>query len=172
MHPLVCHLRDRHIDLELHRPIVDTKTWTVSFLMWNLTGQLVGYQQYHPWMTKSRSNDDNGRYKSVAGYNQPHPVWGMETLCNSSTIFITEGIFDAARLTEKGVAALAMMGRIVPPHIRLMLSSLSRPVVIVCDNDGPGIELASIRGEIIIPPFDDLASASDAYVTHLIEKFC
>ena len=96
----------------------------------------------------------------------------METLCNSSTIFITEGIFDAARLTEKGVAALAMLGRIVPPHIRLMLSSLSRPVVIVCDNDGPGIELASVKGDIVIPPFDDLASASDVYVTHLIEKFC
>lgn len=40
-----------------------------------------------------------------------------------------------------------------------MLSSLSRPVVIVCDNDGPGIELASVKGDIVIPPFDDLASA-------------
>jgi hypothetical protein len=42
------HLKQRHLDLELHRPILDEELNIATFLLYNLSGQLVGYQQYQP----------------------------------------------------------------------------------------------------------------------------
>jgi hypothetical protein len=41
------HLKQRHLDLELHRPILDEELNIATFLLYNLSGQLVGYQQYN-----------------------------------------------------------------------------------------------------------------------------
>jgi len=49
------HLKHRHLDLELHRPILDEELNIATFLLYNLSGQLVGYQQYNPLGDKKSS---------------------------------------------------------------------------------------------------------------------
>ena len=42
------HLESRHLDVELHRPMVDDQERVATFYLWNLSGQLVGYQRPLP----------------------------------------------------------------------------------------------------------------------------
>ena len=42
------HLKSRHLDMTLHHPVLDEGTRTVTFFLYNLSGQLVGFQQYKP----------------------------------------------------------------------------------------------------------------------------
>ena len=57
------HLKSRHLDLELHRPVLDEAEGVVTFYLWNLSGQLVGYQQYRPsGEKKPQNNPKQGKY--------------------------------------------------------------------------------------------------------------
>jgi hypothetical protein len=57
------HLKDRHLNVELHRPFVDEVERVATFLLWNLSGQCVGYQQYRPeGEKKPRNNPKQGKY--------------------------------------------------------------------------------------------------------------
>ena len=55
------HLKDRHLNLELHRPMVDEVERVATFYLWNLSGQLTGYQQYRPEGEKKPQNKQ-GKY--------------------------------------------------------------------------------------------------------------
>jgi hypothetical protein len=169
------HLVNRHLNLELHRPFLNEEFNVATFYCWNLSGQLVGYQQYNSQGDKKVFNDKfNGKYYTYRNKNQPTVVvWGVESLhLTDGVIYLTEGIFDAARMTYRGQSALASMTGTPPKDYRNWLEMLRRPIVAVCDNDWAGKELA-VFGDYVetVPEGKDLGESPESYVTHLIQKY-
>lgn len=167
------HLQQRHLNLELHRPILDEDLNIATFLCWNLSGQLVGYQQYNPNGNKKIFNNKlEGKYYTYRKLPTVS-VWGLESLhISSGPVFLTEGIFDAARLTNLGFSALATMSNNPPKDYKNWLHLLRRPIVAVCDNDAAGRKLAKFGNFVeIVPEGKDLSDAPESYVRFLVNKY-
>jgi len=166
------HLLSRHIDFDVHAVYMsETKA---TFMLYNLSGQVVGYQQYSPLAPKLSSNALDGRYYTR---RSPHLcVFGLETLSESqNTIFITEGIFDIARLTEKGCSGIALLTNSPNSSMYNFLDCLPKRRILVIDNDKGGQflkkTLTGLIHDVIIPPFKDLGEATDDYVNQIIDEY-
>lgn len=169
------HLASRHLDMNVHQ------FWTlelpnercVVFPLWNLSGQLVGYQRYRPDKDKVKDNDPReGRYFTRVKDGRVG-VWGLESWNFSNTLYLTEGVFDAARLTEKGQSAIAVLSCDPPQSTRRWLSVVRRmrPVVAVCDNDEAGRKLTKFGHVSYTVQEGDLGDASDETVNSVIRQF-
>ena len=166
------HLKDRHLNVELHRPFVDEVERVATFLLWNLSGQCVGFQQYRPeGEKKPQNNPKQGKYYTFR--KQPTlSVWGVESLhLTPHVVFLTEGVFDAARLTERGYSAIAVLSNNPTPDLKNWLMCLNRKVVAVCDNDTAGRRLARFGDQCVFTTDKDLGDSSDEYVTELLETY-
>ena len=169
---LEAHLRERYLDLRLHRPILSDEG-VATFYLWTTTGRLAGYQQYRPFADKKMSNDPKeGRYYT---YRSPGTMslWGTESLYLSpSVVFLTEGIFDAARLTSKGYSALALLSNNFQPELHNYLRFLNRRVVAICDNDEAGRRLSKFGHEsVTVAEFKDLGESTNCYVDSLLDQY-
>lgn len=172
METLTEHLKRRHLDLALHRPVLDEAERVATFYLWNLSGQMVGYQQYRPeGEKKPQNNPKEGKY--FTHRTQPTvAVWGVESLhLTPNVVFLTEGVFDAARLTERGYSALAALSNNPSQDLRNWLTFLNRKVVAVCDNDVAGKRLAKFGDVAVFTEDHDLGDSSDEYVTRLLETY-
>lgn len=164
------HLKSRHLDLDLHRPMLDEENQVATFYLWNLSGQLVGYQQYRP--TGEKKPQNNPREGKYFTYNHlpTLAVWGVETLhLTPHVLFLTEGVFDAARLTERGFSAVAALSN-NPLGLQSWLMCLNRRVVAVCDNDKAGKMLSKFGHYAVFTEDHDLGDSSDEYVTELLRQ--
>ena len=167
-------LKSRHFDLAVHTAWVDEDEGVATFPLWNLSGQMVGFQQYRPAANKKRDNHPrDSRYFSwrkdkVVG------VWGLESWKFSNTLFVTEGVFDAARLTSRGFSAVATLSNDVDSSLSRWLWTVRRyrPVVAVCDNDSAGRKLAKC-GHVahVMEDGKDMGEASDEYVTNFLRNY-
>ena len=170
---LIDHLKSRHLNLELHRPILDEELSIATFLFYNLSEQLVGYQQYNPNGDKKIFNSKlDGRYYTYR--KQPTiSIWGLESYyISDGPIFITEGIFDAARITERNQTAFAVCSNDPPKDYKNWFDTLPRKVIAICDNDPAGEELAKFGDYYeIVPDNKDVGDSSEEYVRYLIEKY-
>ena len=167
------HLRQRNLNLELHRPILDYEHNVCTFYCWNLSGQVVGYQQYNPLGDKKIFNSKlEGKYYTYRKLPTV-VVWGVESLYQSDgVVYLTEGIFDACRMTNLGQSALAMMANNPPKDYKNWLKMLNRPTVAVCDNDVAGMKLAKFGDYVeVVPQGKDLGDAPDDYVEYLLNKY-
>ena len=184
MNDLKQHVIGRHVDLDLHTVWLDELERVAFFPLWNLSGQLVGYQAYRPDAEKVQKNDTKGRYytykgdKMVPKHNKTVAVWGLESWLRSTVLFITEGIFDAARLTRLGYSAVAVLSNDPNTSTRNWLRQVraQRPTVAVCDPGRAGAKLAkcahrahtvSVAGH----PDADLGDVSEDYVRKMIERY-
>ena len=166
------HLKDRHLDVELHRPMVDEVDRVATFFLYNLSGQLVGYQMYRPEGSKKPNNNPKeGKYFTYR--KQPTlAVWGVESLdLSPHVVFVCEGLFDAARLTERGFSALAVLSNNPTPDLKNWLSMLNRKVVAVCDNDDAGRKLAKFGDVAVFCEDHDLGDSTDEFVNNLVLQF-
>jgi len=167
------HLRSRHFDTELHTAWVDENEGVSTFPLWNLSGKLVGYQQYRPSGEKKMfNNPKEGRYFTFRK-DRVVGVWGLESWNLSNTLFITEGVFDACRLTSRGYSAIAMLANDLDPSTKEWIYTVraSRFVVAVCDNDPAGRRLARHGHVAHVVETGDLGDASEEYVTKLIKTY-
>ncbi len=165
------HLKWRHLDLNLHRPVLDEENDVATFYLWNLSEQLVGYQQYRRNANKVQKNDTKGRYFTFRKLPTV-AVWGVESLhLTPKIVFVTEGIFDACRLTEKGISAIAILSNDSSCDIKNWLFMLNRKIVAVCDNDKAGKKLQKFGDEAVFMDEKDLGDASDESVDALINTF-
>lgn len=161
------------MDLELHRPAIDEVEGVATFYMWNLSGQLVGYQQYRPSGDKKVNNNPReGKYftfKKVPTVG----VWGVESLhLTPHVVFVCEGLFDAARLTSRGVSAVAVFTCNPGKDVKNWLTLLNRKVVCVCDGDKAGAMLAKYGDvSLCLLGGKDLGECSDDYVDMLLKEF-
>ncbi|PHS22244.1 MAG: hypothetical protein COA84_13890 [Robiginitomaculum sp.] len=168
------YLKDRHFDTDLHTAWFDHDAEVVTFPIWNLSGQLIGYQTCRPNGEKKQFNNPRlGKYYTY--FTKPHRgVWGLESWYSSNVLFITEGVFDAARLTDKGFSAICVMSNDPGKVIRNWLWTVgkTRPIVAVCDGDKAGIKLAKY-GTLshIMSEGKDLGDVSDEYVTQILKRY-
>lgn len=175
METVAQYLQRRHVCFELHRPVVDEVERTATFLFYNLSGQLVGYQQHRPDVSKApqKLGPKAARYFSYR--KQPtHGVFGLESLYQSDgPVFLTEGVFDACRLTSLGQAALAVCCNDPPKDFGNWLFLLRKKVVVVADNDPAGRKLAKFGhcAEFCPEPGQDLGDCSQDFVESLLEKY-
>jgi hypothetical protein len=172
METLVEHLKKRHLDLELHRPVLDLENDVATFYLWNLSGNFCGYQQYRRFGEKKpQNNPKEGKYFTYR--KQPTlAVWGVESLhLSPNVVFLTEGVFDACRLTEKGYSALAVLSNNTGKDLSNWLSMLNRKVVAVCDNDAAGKRLAKFGDVAVFCEDHDLGDSTDEYVTKLLQTY-
>lgn len=136
------HLQDRHLNTHLYNGVLVYDD-VVVFFLWNLSGQLCGYQQYNPNATKEKRNHPReGRYyTSLHGdkYEKPLAVWGLESYnYRNDVLFITEGIFDACRFHNLGYPAVALLSSSYKPY-RNWLTSTGRKVYAVEDDHGSSL---------------------------------
>lgn len=166
----------RNVCLDLHRPVVDETERTATFLLYNLTGQLVGYQQHRPDADKSpkKLGPKHARYFTYR--KQPtHGVFGLESLYQGKgPVFLTEGVFDACRLTSLGQSALAVCCNNPPKDFVNWLLLLQRKVVVVADNDVAGRKLVKFGDFVEFCPElgQDLSDCSQDFVNYLLNKYC
>lgn len=169
---LKSHLLERKVNFDIHSPVLDLDNNIATFFLYNLTGQLVGYQQYNPQGDKKAFNDkSNSKYYT---YRKTPTVtlFGLESYNKSSSVvFLTEGLFDATRLTFYGQTAFAALTNNPPKDYYNFLRSLSLPVVCVCDNDNSGQKLSKFGDYVEVTNAKDLGDESEEYVRYLMNKY-
>lgn len=174
MKSVLLHLYDRYLDLSLHTAWIDESNGVATFPLYNLLGKIVGYQQYRPEGEKKKfNNPKEGKYFTYRKDNVVG-VWGLESWNLSNTLFITEGVFDAARLTDRGYSAIAMLANDLDRAHQnwLWVVRHQRPVVAVCDNDKAGLKLAKYGTTSYIMEDDkDLGEASDQFVSDFLKDY-
>lgn len=175
MQTLLEHLHGRHMNTDLHLPIICEKEYCATFYLYNLSRSLIGYQQYRPYADKKPFNHPkNSRYYTYR--KQPVvSVWGLESFYinnNNNIIFICEGIFDAVRFTKRGYSAIATLCNSPPKDYRNWLDCIPRRKVAICDSDKPGIELKNLSNNYeIVEKYNDIGEASEDYVSYVIDKW-
>lgn len=176
METVTQYLLRRNVDLELHRPMVDEVERTATFLFYNLSGQLVGYQQHRPDVTKAPQKLGPKEARYFTYRKQPtHGVFGLESLSQGNgPVFLTEGVFDACRLTSLGQSALAVCCNDPPRDFGNWLFLLRKKVVVVADNDPAGRKLAKFGHsvEFCPEPGQDLGDCSQDFVNYLVQTYC
>jgi DNA primase len=89
-------------------------------------------------------------------------------------LFVTEGVFDACRLTSRGFSAVALLSNDIDSSTRewLYMVKSNRFVVAVCDNDVAGRKLAKC-GHVahVMEDGKDMGEASDEYVTNFLKEY-
>jgi len=170
------HLIARHMNLALHRALLSPEVATL--LLYNLSGQVVGYQRYNPSYPSAFPGDgkqSNLRDRRYYNYvtNGQIGIFGLETFnVDIDCVFVTEGVFDACRLTSKGACAVAMLTNNCSTSMKNLLQCLGKPTIAICDDDKAGIKLRSAgKYYETVQGGKDLGSCSEDYVDYLISKY-
>lgn len=164
-------LESRHIVADFRYPAIDEEEGTATFLLWNLSGQLVGFQQYRPFQSlKNTNNPREARYFTIRRTGTV-AVWGCEYLhLSPNVVFVTEGIFDAMRFIRHGYSAVAVLGNDPSNDTANWLHSLGRMVFCVLDNDKAGSKLAKV-GNMHYVMEDDAGSATEQEIQKVISVY-
>jgi hypothetical protein len=166
---MLSHLKERHLQPERYQFHYDEEV--ACFYLFNLSGQIVGYQQYRPNATKERKNDSKqGRYYTYI--KDRLGVWGLETFhYRNDILFITEGIFDAVRIHNYNLPAIAALA-CHPLHIAGWLNCIPRYIVGICDDDKAGRKLSSVcHTSIRVVGEHDLGDAAEETVRKILTDF-
>ena len=163
MEKMLQHLKDRWLVPEKYTGITITPL-VATFPLWNVSGKMVGYQTYNPSKPKTHNpkNPHDAKYFTYSTKNEL-AVWGLETvdwLAIDKPIFLTEGIFDAARLHYYGLQAIAVLGN-NPKHLSNWLNLLPSNTVSVVQGDLAGKKLAKFGNfSIFLPETKDVGDLS------------
>ena len=170
------HLISRHMNLNRHRVLLSSEVATI--LMYNLSGQIVGYQRYNPSFPSAFPGDgkqSNMRDRRYYNYvSRGHiGLFGVETFnLNVPCVFITEGVFDACRLTNRGACAFAMLTNNPSTSMRNFLISLGKPIIAVCDDDKSGVKLRKAGHYFeTVKGAKDLGECLEEFVDFLLDKY-
>ena len=171
------HLKERHLDLTRSRVLVDDSTDQAFFLCFNLLGQLIGVQKYNPFGVKDGTGDPaTDRYSPR--FSEMHKychAWGFETFhYRDDVLFIAEGVFDAIRLHNLGLPAVATLTNAPSREFAAYLSLLGRRIIGICDNDEneAGLRLLRVCPEYFITPapFKDLGEMPNNLVAEFVNR--
>jgi hypothetical protein len=173
---LRAHLKDRHMNLDLHNVMLSDEVATI--LLYNLSGQVVGYQRYNPAFPSAFPGDgkqSNLRDRRYYNYVSEGAIglFGLESFhLNSPCVFITEGVFDACRLTNRGACAVAMLTNTPSSSMINFLHCLAKPLIAVCDNDAAGKKLRRVgHYHEVVQGAKDLGDCEEDYVDYLLAKY-
>ncbi|MAG26458.1 hypothetical protein CMI47_12990 [Candidatus Pacearchaeota archaeon] len=175
------HLRSRGIDLEKTNTILDKETRTAVFLLYNLSGQLIGYQRYNPKGIKGKEASKVvpilRRYYTYVtradNRNVAIAVWGLDTYNKlDKYLFITEGIFDANKIHNAGYPAIAILNATGDKRLRTWLRMLPQAIISISDNDPAGkmIKKLSDRMYVTPNPYKDLGEMPQNEVNSFLKQ--
>lgn len=146
---MIKHLLSRNYDPSRYNgQFIDPVERVVYLYLYNLSGQMVGIQQYRPDVKEKRLNDPReGRYFTRAS-RDAIAVWGLETYdANKRLLFVVEGVFKAATLHSLGLNAIAVLTcNPVKMESWLNLLKQKHDVIAIGDNDVAGMMLVEIVG--------------------------
>jgi len=157
----------RDLDVSKYSGVVAVYT----FPLWNLMGQMVGYQQYRPDADKERKlNPKDMRYYTYLPSNT-NTAWGLETLNpRKVNLLVVEGIFDAVKLHNAGCNALAVLAN-NPRPLKSWLHTLGYNIVPVCEGDKAGRMLASLATGDIVEYLPEGVDVGDMTAEQVTERF-
>lgn len=174
METLKQHLKNRYLKVENHKCWIDDVERIATFPLYNLSGQLKGYQQYRPDTTNKKSNNPReSRYFTYKSKGEI-AIWGLESWYYSDTLFLTEGLFDAARFTYNNVAAIAVLSNTLDKQTINWLWAIrkTRKVISVCDGDDSGKKLIRFGHDYYqFNNNHDASSASDEEIRFIINDY-
>jgi hypothetical protein len=171
------HLLDRNFDVTKYPGVAVTEE-TVTFPLWNLSGQMVGFQCYNPSQPKHEVGDPRlQKYfswvtKPTASKNAELAVWGLETVhWADRVLFLTEGVFDACRLHMFGLPAVAVMSN-NPAHLTGWLMGLPSTKVACVQGDKAGKALAKYGDRcVMLPDGKDVGDLDNREFLRLFEEW-
>lgn len=179
------HLTKRRLDPGKYKGLQLNKDSAV-FLLWKLSGQLVGYQQYSPNAPKPNPNNRDARHPSEKKYytflgkqggevKKPTALlaaFGVELLDKSKkVVFLAEGVFDVSPLHNRGVNALATLCN-DPKHLKGWLLSQGYTLVALAEGDKAGKRLAKFAHYVEwLPEGKDPGDMPDEWFDKLVEKY-
>jgi len=168
---MIQHLKDRHVDFSLYSPAIDERERVATFMLYNLSGVLCGYQQYRPDADKKAKNHPrDGRYYTYRS-NGHIAVFGLETFDRPGPLFLMEGLFDAVRVHNLGLAGIGTLSN-DPKQIIPWLRSISRATVAVCDPGPSGVPLAKLGDDVLVcPGASDLGDMTDDEVRQFLGRY-
>jgi len=178
----------RGVDPNRIHLLVDKDSNTATFLLFNLSGKLIGYQQYNPSGTKQVRQSKDEKYKDLAKYwtyvtkggefnnKREIAVWGLDTYDLSSELFLTEGIFDAAKIHNAGYAAIATLAN-DPEPVRewLRIIGKQKKIIAILDNDketnaGNALQKYAHKSYKTPDPYKDLGDMPQELVNDFIKS--
>lgn len=151
------HLLSRDLDPSRTHVVLDRENDVAVFLLYNLSGRLVGYQQYNPRGTKVGNEARDREKAKYWTYVTKHPdptigVWGLESVfMHQSFLFVTEGTFDAVKLHNAGMPAIAALGN-HPKALAPWFAAMHKTIIAVADNDEAGQKLRTLASVSISTP--------------------
>lgn len=169
-------LTQRNMNVDRQGVVLDPLSNTATFLLYNLSGQIVGYQRYNPNGTKEKNNSETGRYYTYAikegEKNRKIAVWGMDTIqLDSPFLFVTEGIFDANRIHVAGYPAIAILSN-SSKAVLGFFAAFNRPTIAIMDDDKAGTETGKLTTHAFtVPaPYHDLDDMPQAFVESFLAE--
>ena len=171
------HLRSRWFDTAKY-PNATVTDESATFPLFNMSGQMVGFQVYNPLQPKKEVGDPMlQKYfswvtKPCASKNAELAVWGLETVdWTDEVLFLTEGVFDACRLHWDGLPAVACLSN-NPVHLTSWFKALPSHKVACVQGDAAGNKLAKFGDScVMLPENNDVGSLTDAEFTKLFAKY-
>ncbi len=153
---------------------VDHFSQTVTFPLWNLSGEMVGFQAHKPLAQGfQRGDPSDARYHTIIPTKSKRvTAFGVELLDpKQEVLFIAEGIFDVAPLHARKVNALAVLCN-NPKHLHRWLRSLGYTVVALVEGDRAGQRIAKLAHKAeFLPEGKDPADMPDSWFDELVEKY-
>ena len=175
------HLKDRGVDPDKIKVIVDKESNIANFLLYNLSGQLIGYQQYNPNKPKEHYKGEWGKdlvkyytYVSKEGTGKDTfiSVWGLQNIDfdTDKEIWITEGIFDAVKLVNAGLPALAVLTSTPSSQLKQWFRITGKKIIAILDSDDAGSKLKSTADVAYVTPkpYKDLGEMPQKEVNEFV----
>jgi hypothetical protein len=175
------HLKLRSLDLALYPDaFLSIKEETITFPLWNTTGQMVGYQQYRPNRPKKSKilTLSERRYDTkITRHDGKHvalTAFGLHLLDSTKKeLFVVEGIFDAVKLHSLGLNCLALLSSDIG-YLKSWLTSLGYIIIPVCEGDEAGLKLLSLattHKSFILPKGKDLGDIKKRKIKKMFFEF-
>lgn len=125
--------------------------------IYNLSGQIVGYQAYNWQADKKPRNDVNGRYWTWLSKPDDKTtaigVMGLEHVRWGEALYLVEGQFEQATAAAYGLNCVAVLTN-NPKHLKNWLFSYPGKVVALCQDDTAGHKLANLADRSVMLPKD------------------
>ena len=136
------HLLERGLEPTKYHVIIDEEEYIATFLLYDITGKIVGYQRYNPRSTDKKTNDPKlGRYYTYTPRGVD-AILGWETDTGTGPLFFVEGVFKQAAVLGAGFNCVSPLGN-DPKRLRPLFRILrqKRPLFAIGDGDLGGSNL-------------------------------
>jgi hypothetical protein len=172
---IIDHLISRRLYPEHYKCYIDEESCITTFFIFNLSGQIIGYQTYNPGMPKFRTNltpREQRYFTYISGKNDTrmNAFWGLERYdYTKKNVFITEGIFDACIFHNLGYNAFAVLAN-NPKKLKTVFKTMNHKFIGVADGDKAGLKIANITDEIIqMPSGRDANDLTDIEIEEILK---